>query len=87
MAQAVCIDDLRHATLQSDVQSWQKAWQALDSGLIANLQQRAAKGEPIKLTLCGERNAVQWQSQPRSFADKIKSLLGTKRLPDLREML
>ena len=85
--QAVCIDDLRHATLQSDVQSWQKAWQALDSGLIADLQQRAAKGEPIKLTLCGERNAVQWQSQPRSFADKIKSLFGTKRLPDLREML
>ena len=85
--QAVCIDNLRHATLQSDVQSWQKAWQELDSGLIADLQQRAAKGEPIKLTLCGERNAVQWQSQPRSFADKIKSLFGTKRLPDLREML
>lgn len=86
-AQAVCIDDLRHTTLQGDVQGWQKAWQDLDSSLIASLQQRAARGEPVKLTLCGERNAVQWQSQPRGFMDKIKSVFGTKRLPDLREML
>ena len=57
------------------------------SGLIAELQQRAARGEPVKLTLCGERNAVQWQSQPRGLLDKIKSVFGTKRLPDLREML
>ncbi|OAD84872.1 phosphoglycerate mutase [Comamonas thiooxydans] len=84
---AVCIDDLRHTALQGNVQGWKKAWQALDSGLIAELQQRAARGEPVKLTLCGERNAVQWQSQPRGLMDKIKSVFGTKRLPDLREML
>jgi hypothetical protein len=84
---AVCVDDLRHTALQGNVQGWQKAWQALDSGLIAELQQRAARGEPVKLTLCGERNAVQWQSQPRGLMDKIKSVFGTKRLPDLREML
>ena len=86
-ARIVCVDDLRHSALQGDVQGWQKAWQALDSGLIAELQQRAARGEPVKLTLCGERNAVQWQSQPRGLMDKIKSVFGTKRLPDLREML
>ncbi|QXZ09984.1 phosphoglycerate mutase [Comamonas sp. Y33R10-2] len=84
---AVCVDDLRQPSLHSDVQSWQKAWQALDNGLIAQLQQRAARGEPIKLTLCGESNAVQWQSQPRGFMDKIMSVFGAKRLPDLREML
>lgn len=85
--QAVCVNDLRQTTLQGDVPGWQTAWQALDSGLIAALQQRAAKGETVKLTLCGERHAVQWQSQPRGFMDKIKSVFGTKRLPELREML
>ncbi|MBO1925701.1 hypothetical protein J4711_13505 [Staphylococcus epidermidis] len=71
-AQAACIDDLRHTTLQGDVQGWQKAWRELDSSLIASLQQRAARGEPIKLTLCGERNAVQWESQPRGLMDKSR---------------
>ena len=86
-SRTVCVDDLRHTALQGNVQGWQKAWQSLDSSLIAELQQRAARGEPVKLTLCGERNAVQWQSQPRGLMDKIKRVFGTKRLPDLREML
>lgn len=85
--QAICVGDLGQPALQGDVQGWRQAWQALDQSLIATLQQRAAKGEAVKLTLCGERNAVTWQSKPQGLMDKIKSLLGAKPLPDLRGML
>ena len=85
--QAICVGDLSEAALQGNPQGWREAWRALDQSLIAALQQRAAKGEAIKLTLCGERNAVTWQSKPQGLMDKIKSLFGSKSLPDLRDML
>ena len=85
--QVVCISDLYAPALQGDVAGWHKAMQTLDSTLFATLQQRIAKGEKIKLTLCGERHAVQWQSTERGFMDKIKSLFASKRLPDMQNML
>ena len=85
--QTVCVGDLSEAALQGNPQGWREAWKALDQSLIAALQQRAAKGEAIKLTLCGERNAVTWQSKPQGLMDKIKSIFGSKPLPNLREML
>jgi len=85
--QAICIGDLSRPALQGDVQGWRQAWQQLDAGLIARLQQRAARGEPVTLTLCGERNAVQWTHASHGFMDRIKNLFAPKRLPDLREML
>ena len=85
--QAICVGDLSETALQGNPQGWREAWKALDQSLITALQQRAAKGEAIKLTLCGERNAVTWQSKPQGLMDKIKSILGSKPLPNLREML
>ena len=85
--QAVCVGELSRPCLQGDVQGWRQAWQALDMTLMAQVQQRAAKGETIKLTLCGERNAVTWQSKPQGLMDKIKSLFSSKSLPNFREML
>lgn len=85
--QVACINDLRTPALQGDVQAWRKAWQQLDGSLIAQLQQRAELGEAVKLTLCGERHAVQWVNAPRGFMDKIKNLFSPKRLPNLRDML
>ena len=84
---AICVGDLSEAALQGNPQGWREAWKALDQTLIAALQQRADRGEAIQLTLCGERNAVTWQSKPQGMMDKIKSLFGSKPLPDLREML
>ena len=85
--QVACIDDLRTPALQGNVQAWRKAWQQLDGSLIAQLQQRAERGEAIRLTLCGERHAVQWSTASRGLLDKIKGLFAPKRLPNLREML
>lgn len=85
--QVACIDDLRTPALQGNVQAWRQAWQQLDGSLIAQLQQRAERGEAVKLTLSGERHAVQWVNAPRGFMDKIKGMFATKRLPNLRDML
>jgi len=59
-------DALRRAALQADWSAWQQAWAALDSGAIADLLARARRGEPVTLTLCGERVARSWTSAPRS---------------------
>ncbi|GGH50746.1 hypothetical protein GCM10010975_03880 [Comamonas phosphati] len=86
-SQTVCIDDLRTPALQGNVPAWRKAWQQLDDSLIAQLRQRAERGEPVRLTLSGERNAVQWVNAPRGLIDKIKHIFAPKRFPNLRDML
>ncbi|MEG2818315.1 MAG: phosphoglycerate mutase, partial [Comamonas sp.] len=67
--------------------SWRQAWQQLDGSLMAQLEQRLAQGEDIRLTLCGERNAVTWHPAKPGLMDKFKSIFGVKPLPNLREML
>ena len=74
-------DTLRQAALLGDWASWQSAWQALDSGPIAELLARARAGEPVTLTLCGERGWAQWARLPRGlgqrFTRALQSLRGT----------
>jgi hypothetical protein len=86
-SQIACIDDLRTPALQGHVQAWRQAWQQLDSSLIAQLQQRAERGPPVRHTLSGERHAVQWSTAPRGLMDRIKGLFAPRRLPNLRGML
>lgn len=53
-------DTLRQAALRGDWAAWQQAWQTLDNGDIATLLAAARRGEPVTLTLCGERHARTW---------------------------
>ncbi|MFM2066624.1 MAG: hypothetical protein RLZZ584_1533 [Pseudomonadota bacterium] len=48
--------------LGGDWAAWVAAWQALDAGPVADLLARAQAGEPVGLTLCGERHARHWRS-------------------------
>jgi hypothetical protein len=57
---------LRAPALRDDWPAWAEAWRALDAGPIADLTARAARGEPVTLTLCGERFAQRWTGAPRS---------------------
>ena len=82
-----CISDLYAPALQGNVAGWRQALQQLDASVFAALQQRAAQGELVKLTLCGESNAVQWQSATPGILQKIKSLFASKSLPDMQSML
>ena len=74
-------DTLRQAALLGDWASWQRAWQALDSGAIAELLARARTGDLVTLTLCGERGWAQWALLPRSLGQRVtramQSLRGT----------
>lgn len=75
-------DGLRHAALQADWSAWQTAWQALDANSIAAWRARARRGEPVTLTLCGERASQRWtNTTPRGalarMGHRIKNLMGT----------
>ena len=56
---------LRAPLLAGDWAAWAEAWHGLDAGAIAGLLARARAGEPVTLTLCGERHAVRYESRPR----------------------
>ncbi|MDB5870971.1 MAG: hypothetical protein JWQ07_413, partial [Ramlibacter sp.] len=53
---------LRDAALRADWRAWAAAWQALDSSECAHLVQEQSHGQPVILTLCGERSAQTWAS-------------------------
>ncbi|MBC7995905.1 MAG: hypothetical protein H7Z15_21980 [Rhizobacter sp.] len=59
-------DSLRASALSSDWAAWADAWSALDAGDVQQALKRARQGEPVTLTLCGERFARSFalQSQP-----------------------
>lgn len=73
-------DTLRQAALRADWATWQQTWAALDANEILALLQRARRGEPVTLTLCGERNARTWVNAPRRAGEHLtrlfKHLLG-----------
>jgi hypothetical protein len=60
-AAPVVDDRLRAAALAQDWAAWAEAWRALDAGPVAELLQRASRGEPVALTLCGERFAQRFE--------------------------
>lgn len=75
-------DSLRRAALQADWTVWQHAWTELDTDGIGQWLARARRGEPVTLTLCGERAAQRWtNTTPRSalarVGRRLKNLLGT----------
>ncbi len=72
------IDNLRTPALHEDWAAWSAAWQQLDSTVIKDLAVKAWRGEPVKLTLCGERAAQHWQSFQPSLRQHFISLFGHK---------
>ena len=79
-------DTLRQAALRADWAAWQAAWQALDAGEVGALLAAARRGEPVTLTLCGERHARTWTTAPASafarLGRSIKQLFGTEPIAD-----
>lgn len=49
---------LRAPALAGDGPAWGRALQALDEQVLRSLEPAAARGEPVALTLCGERAAL-----------------------------
>jgi hypothetical protein len=79
-------DNLRQAALRNDWAAWQAAWTSLDAGEIAALLAAAQRGEPVTLTLCGERHARTWTTAPASALARLgrtlKNLFGHAPISD-----
>ncbi len=58
---------LRAPLLAGDWTAWLEAWRALDAGPVHELVQLVAKGQVVRLTLCGERFAQSYGLQPRPW--------------------
>jgi hypothetical protein len=56
---------LRGAWLAGDWAAWAEAWHVLDAQRLRELDARAARGEAVSLTLCGERTAQRFDNVRR----------------------
>jgi hypothetical protein len=65
---------LRAPALADDWAAWAKAWQSLDEGPLAQLLAVAQRGEPVRLTLCGERGWAAFEAAPRGLMQRAKAL-------------
>ncbi|PKO62830.1 MAG: phosphoglycerate mutase [Betaproteobacteria bacterium HGW-Betaproteobacteria-18] len=68
---------LRETALQEDWATWASAWQTLDATQVRQLLDAQTRGEAVQLTLCGERHAQTWLTQPQALMQKIKHLFGS----------
>ena len=65
-AAVVVVRTLADAALREDWSAWADAWHALDAQHAAPLLLQAGQGQPVMLTLCGERSAQSWHTAPRN---------------------
>jgi hypothetical protein len=74
---AVQVDaSLRAPLLAEDWAAWADAWRALDAGPLGALLARLDAGEPLSLTLCGERSAQRFEAAPRSLWQRVAGRFG-----------
>lgn len=77
---------LRGPALRGDTSAWREAWRALDADAIAPLCAAAARGEPVRLTLCGERSAVELAPRRRAWWQRITDTFSAPH-PNARALL
>jgi hypothetical protein len=81
------IATLREPALAEDWPAWINAWQTLDGAEVKALLDAQSRGEPVTLTLCGERHAQTWVAKPQPLLQRIKHLFGTQPASTLLEKL
>ena len=57
------------------------------TGPLAQLRQRAEGGEPVRLTLCGERSAATFEPAPRTLLQRARGLFAAPAVQPLLESL
>ncbi|WP_290641339.1 hypothetical protein [Aquabacterium sp.] len=56
--EVMLVNDLRAPMLADDMPAWLEAWAHLDATVLKSICDALDAGQPIQLTLCGERHAV-----------------------------
>ena len=80
-------DSLRSSALRSDWTAWAEAWHALDAGEVQQALKRARQGEPVTLTLCGERFAQSFTLQPQPLWSRLGKRLSPAPVAPVLEAL
>jgi hypothetical protein len=80
-------DTLRTPALAEDWATWAEAWCALDAGPIQDLLRRAARGDAVALTLCGERQAQRLEAAPQGLWARATRKLRAPAVAPLLESL
>jgi len=86
-AQPLVADQLRQPALTENWSAWTQAWQALEASHIPPLLQALDHGQPVQLTLCGERHSQSWTVQRTSLWRKVSSLFASQPISGVLEQL
>jgi hypothetical protein len=65
-------DALRASALQDDAAAWVTAWHALDSTTLAHDIQRLQQGEPVRVTLCSDTQALTLEPQRLGTWERLR---------------
>ena len=88
LAEPVQIDErLRAPLLGEDWAAWAEAWRALDAGPLATLAAAAERGEPVALTLAGERFAQRFENAGGSWWARLRRRYSHPSAADVLEAL
>ena len=77
-AELTVLADLRIAALAQDWPAWTAAWQHIDATTVRDLLAAQRRDEPLQLTLCGERHAQSWLSQPLGLFQRFMGHFGSQ---------
>ena len=78
---------LRDAALRADWSAWAEAWRLLDNGECARLLRELDAGQPVTLTLCGERHSQTWHTGKAGFFARFMSQIARQPASRLLEPL
>ncbi len=78
---------LADAVFKEDWLAYSQAWQALDAGEIAAWLARQQAGESVRLTLCGERNALTFETRAATLKARISRIFSPLRILNVLEQL
>ena len=83
----VVADSLRAAALNGDWQQWAQNWLRLDQNECRVLLEAVGAGEQVQLTLCGERNAMRFESAQDGLFNRLRRRFTRTNLQALQEKL
>lgn len=88
LEEPVQVDErLRAPLLGEDWAAWAEAWRALDAGPLATLASAAERGEPVALTLAGERFAQRFENAGGSWWARLRRRVSHPSASDVLEAL
>ncbi len=78
---------LAESIFSNDWNAYTQAWAALDAGEVAQLLALQRAGKTVRLTLCGDRNALTLETSRPGLIAKISSILAPEPLQNMLEQL